>query len=100
MASQPELGWPWEGRGLRDRASLAGRLRLMLPTGRTLPDDAWLHRHHAMIGLLVAESLALTLFSVAEGNGFVHSAAHAVLLIPIGLAALLLESRRRAASVL
>jgi hypothetical protein len=31
---------------LRDHSSLAARLRLLAPTGRTLPEGAWVHRHH------------------------------------------------------
>jgi hypothetical protein len=43
------------------------RLRLLLPQGHTLPDAAWRQRHHAMVALLVAESIGLTVFSFAEG---------------------------------
>lgn len=76
------------------------RLRLLVPTGRTLPGDAWLHRHHAMVGLLFAEAVGLALFSAAQGSSLWHSAVHAAALIPIGVLALLLERRRRVASVL
>ena len=44
------------------------RLRLLVPEGRTLPDEAWLHRHHAMVGVLFAEAIGLTIFSFAEGD--------------------------------
>jgi diguanylate cyclase (GGDEF)-like protein/PAS domain S-box-containing protein len=53
-----------------------------------------------MIGLLFAEALGLGLFSAAQGGGLLHSVAHAAALLPIGAAALLLEARRRLASVL
>ncbi len=76
------------------------RLRLLLPEGRTLPDEAWRHRHHAMVGVLFAEAIGLTIFSFAQGNSWHHSLAHAAALIPIGVIALLIEHRRRAASVL
>jgi hypothetical protein len=46
-------------------ASAISRMRLLLPEGRTLPDDAWRSRHHAMVGLLFAEAVGLVLFSWA-----------------------------------
>jgi diguanylate cyclase (GGDEF)-like protein/PAS domain S-box-containing protein len=76
------------------------RLRLMLPEGRTLPDSAWRPRHHAMVGLLFAEAIGLTIFSFAQGNSWHHSVLHAGVLVPIGVIALLIEDRRRASSVL
>jgi diguanylate cyclase (GGDEF)-like protein/PAS domain S-box-containing protein len=53
-----------------------------------------------MVSLLFAEAIALGVFSAAQGGDLLHSAAHAAALLPIGVAALLLERRRRAASVL
>jgi diguanylate cyclase (GGDEF)-like protein/PAS domain S-box-containing protein len=76
------------------------RLKLLLPTGRTLPYAAWRRRHHAMVAILLAEAIGLALFSLAEGNSWLHSWAHAAALIPIGLIGLKIENRRRAASVL
>jgi diguanylate cyclase (GGDEF)-like protein/PAS domain S-box-containing protein len=76
------------------------RLRLMLPEGRTLPDAAWRSRHHAMVGLLFAEAVGLTIFSFAQGNSWHHSVLHAGVLFPVGVIALLIEDRRRTASVL
>ena len=75
-------------------------LRAALPQGHTLPYEAWRRRHHAMVGLLLAEALGLTIFSAAQGYALPHSLAHTATLFPIGLAALLLEHRRRAASTL
>jgi len=75
-------------------------VRTLLPRGHTLPYSAWRHRHHAMIGVLFGESIGLVIFSFAEGNGWLHSVAHAAALIPICVIALLIEDRRRAASVL
>ena len=83
-----------------DHPSAAARLRLLVPQGRTLPDAAWRHRHRAMVALLFAEAIGLAIFSAAEGNGWLHSMAHAAGLIPIGAAAVLLEHRRRVAAVL
>jgi diguanylate cyclase (GGDEF)-like protein/PAS domain S-box-containing protein len=53
-----------------------------------------------MVGLLFAESIGLVIFSFAEGNSWLHSIGHAAVLVPFGVIALLVESRRRAASVL
>jgi diguanylate cyclase (GGDEF)-like protein/PAS domain S-box-containing protein len=53
-----------------------------------------------MIGLLFAESIGLVIFSFAEGNSWLHSVGHAAVLVPFGVIALLVENRRRAASVL
>jgi diguanylate cyclase (GGDEF)-like protein/PAS domain S-box-containing protein len=76
------------------------RLRAALPTGRTLPEDAWRHRHRRMVVLLFAETAALTVFSLAQGDNPLHSAWHTAVLVPFGVMALLFEHRRRAASVL
>jgi diguanylate cyclase (GGDEF)-like protein/PAS domain S-box-containing protein len=53
-----------------------------------------------MVGLLFAESIGLVIFSLAEGNSWIHSVGHAAALVPLGVIALLVEDRRRAASVL
>jgi diguanylate cyclase (GGDEF)-like protein/PAS domain S-box-containing protein len=75
-------------------------LRAALPQGHTLPYEAWRRRHHAMVGLLFAEAIGLTLFSVGEGYALPHSLAHTASLLPFGVLALLFEHRRRAASTL
>lgn len=75
-------------------------LRELLPQGDTLPYAAWRRRHHAMVTLLFAEAVGLTIFSAAQGYGLLHSVGHVATLVPIGIAALLLEKRRRVASVL
>jgi diguanylate cyclase (GGDEF)-like protein/PAS domain S-box-containing protein len=96
----PGIASAQEGLELHDRSSLASQVRLLVPTGRTLPDGAWLHRHHAMVGLLLAEAVGLAVFSALQGNGLLHSVAHASGLFAVGAAAVLFERRRRAASVL
>ena len=53
-----------------------------------------------MVALLFVEAVGLTLFAYAQGFGPVHSFAHVAILVPLGVIALLIESRRRLASVL
>jgi diguanylate cyclase (GGDEF)-like protein/PAS domain S-box-containing protein len=53
-----------------------------------------------MVGLLFFESIGLVVFSFALGNSWHHSLAHAAALIPICGIALLIQGRRRVASVL
>jgi diguanylate cyclase (GGDEF)-like protein/PAS domain S-box-containing protein len=79
---------------------LVASFRALLPKGHTLPYAAWRRRHHAMVGLLFGEALALTLFSMVEGYSLLHSVAHTGSLLPFGVFALLFEHRRRAASTL
>jgi diguanylate cyclase (GGDEF)-like protein/PAS domain S-box-containing protein len=82
------------------RMSVLGGLRAHLPQGDTLPYEAWRRRHRAMVTLLFAEAIGLTVFSVAEGYSLLHSLAHTVSLVPFGVLALWLEQRRRVAATL
>src|SRR5262245_41306115 len=75
-------------------------LRAMLPQGHTLPYAAWRRRHHAMVALLFAEAVGLTVFSAVQGDAPLHAVGHAGALIPFGVAALLYERHRRAAAVI
>jgi diguanylate cyclase (GGDEF)-like protein/PAS domain S-box-containing protein len=80
--------------------SVLGGLRAHLPQGDTLPYEAWRRRHRAMVTLLFAEAIGLTVFSVAEGYSLLHSLAHTVSLVPFGVLALWFEQRRRVAATL
>jgi diguanylate cyclase (GGDEF)-like protein len=84
----------------RVKPGLFSRIRRVLPEGQTLPESAWRHRHRAMVGLLFAEAVALAIFAAAQGYSVIHSLEHALPLIPIGVAALMVEHRRRLAAVL
>jgi diguanylate cyclase (GGDEF)-like protein/PAS domain S-box-containing protein len=53
-----------------------------------------------MTGILVVEAFGLAIFSLAQGNSWIHSWGHAAALLPIAVIGLLIEERRRAASVL
>jgi diguanylate cyclase (GGDEF)-like protein/PAS domain S-box-containing protein len=75
-------------------------LRAHLPQGDTLPYEAWRRRHRAMVMLLFAEAIGLTLFSVAEGYTLLHTLAHTMSLLPFGVFALVFEHRRRSAATL
>jgi diguanylate cyclase (GGDEF)-like protein len=77
-----------------------GRLRALLPKGQTLPDADWRRRHHAMVGILFGEAAGLAIFALFKGYTFLHSLEHAAPLIPLGVAALLLERHRRLSAVL
>lgn len=47
--------------------SLPAWLGYLLPTGRRVPDGAWQHRHNALVILLWAHAVGLTLVGVANG---------------------------------
>jgi diguanylate cyclase (GGDEF)-like protein/PAS domain S-box-containing protein len=76
------------------------RLRGWLPRGQTLPDEVWLRRHHSMVGLLVAQGLALAVFGVFEGYGVLHTIAHVGVVAPLAVAAILFQRHRRWAAVM
>ncbi len=79
---------------------IRNRLRSLLPEGQTLPEADWLRRHHTMVVVLFAEAAGLAIFSAASGNGAWHALVHAAPLVPLGIAAIVLERHRRIASVL
>jgi PAS domain S-box-containing protein len=55
------------------RATFLHRLRGALPTGRSLPDEAWSRRHRALLGLLWLHAPAIALFALYRGFGLRHS---------------------------
>jgi signal transduction histidine kinase/CheY-like chemotaxis protein len=73
---------------------LLRRLRATLPQGQTLPDAAWERRHRAMVWLLWAHALALTVYGATRGYDVFHAVLHGA---PMAMAAMLATygSRRR-----
>ena len=72
-------------------ATLRRRARMgleCLPKGRTLPEDVWRTRHRMLSYLLRAHVVVVFAFSVVQGGGVIHGAAHAaVIALFAGLAA-------------
>jgi diguanylate cyclase (GGDEF)-like protein/PAS domain S-box-containing protein len=66
----------------------------MLPRGRTLPYDAWRRRHRLLVGLLAAHSLALVVYAVAQGWGWLHGLGDAAAPAVLTLLALKAPGRR------
>lgn len=77
-----------------------GRLRAVLPTGRSLPAADWVQRHRAIVGLLWLHAAAVLAAGWYVGHGAGHTAAEAGVLA--GLAGLAGWDRlgRRVRSVL
>jgi diguanylate cyclase (GGDEF)-like protein len=88
------------GTAVIERAGRYARLRAMLPKGQTLPEADWRRRHHAMVVILFAEAVGLSVFGLVQGYSILHSLAHVAVLVPLGLLALKLEYNRRIASAL
>jgi PAS domain S-box-containing protein/diguanylate cyclase (GGDEF)-like protein len=78
------------GQGILDR----------LPHGGTLPDSIWRKRHHALVALLLAQAVALFVFAMVQDKGFGHTFIELGAMVPIAVAALLLQDQRRVASLL
>ena len=74
------------------------RLTASLPHGRTLPEDAWLRRHHALLVILWLHVPALTIFALAEGYSLYHSALHGAALVFFATLATFSRGHRRFAS--
>jgi PAS domain S-box-containing protein len=54
-------------------ASGGGWLRWALPTGRSLPDDVWARRHHALLAVVWLHAPAVFLFALTRGYSAAHS---------------------------
>ncbi|HYI46728.1 MAG TPA: response regulator [Actinomycetota bacterium] len=75
-------------------------LRLLLPTGGTLPAKAWESRHRAILAILWAHVPGLVLFGLASGVGALHAIAEpAMIAAAAGLASLPFPSRRLRAAL-
>src|SRR5919204_1816899 len=70
-----------------------------LPSGRTLPDEAWAGRHRAMLWVLWAHVVALPVFSLFRGLGLLGSIGPVAPLVLAAIAAKLPDASRRARSV-
>ncbi len=86
--------------GAGSRKRVVEKLRSGLPSGQTLPADAWEKRHRALFLLLCAHALSLPAFAALQGYGLGHSLAHnAVLPLIAGVAYIVRRRRRVAATV-
>ena len=56
--------------GLPRRA--LSRARRWLPTGRTLPEDAWRRRHRVLVGLLWLHAAGVPLYAMLQGYSLPH----------------------------
>jgi diguanylate cyclase (GGDEF)-like protein/PAS domain S-box-containing protein len=76
------------------------RLRRSLPEGRTLPHDVWRRRHRALLALLWAHAVGLTIFAVLRGYGLSHSLQEGLIIATFaGLATWAGERQRLAAAL-
>ena len=69
-----------------------------LPTGRTLPDDAWAARHRAMVLLLWAHAVGIPLFALARDYSPLHAAAEGGAVAAFALTARWCRSNRKLGS--
>ncbi|MDQ4129380.1 MAG: diguanylate cyclase [Actinomycetota bacterium] len=77
-----------------------GRVRHLLPEGRTLPADVWRRRHRALLLLLWAHAIGLPLFALARGYTVPHSLVEGLPLAVIATLAMVAGQRRRTAAAL
>ena len=84
----------------RDAAALAGRLRLVVPRGQTLPPDAWQARHRALLALLCLHAVAVPLFGVIQGAAALHAVGHGGILAALAAVAYAARRRQRLAAVI
>ncbi len=75
------------------------RIITLLPHGRTLPEDVWLRRHHALLAILWAHVPALTLFALLSGYSVFHAVLHGAPLAMLAVLATMAGRNRRFASM-
>ncbi len=80
------------------RLGVAGRLIAALPTGHTLPEDVWLRRHTALLGLLWLHVPGLIVFAWLRGYEPIHALAHGAPLIALACLAMIAKHNHRAAA--
>jgi hypothetical protein len=61
-------------------AGLAALLRLALPEGCTLPEDAWTRRHRAIVVLLWLHVIGIAVFALLAEGALGHGLAEAAML--------------------
>lgn len=93
--------WTGTRRGLgRDAATVAGRLRLAVPRGQTLPPDAWQARHRALLAVLCLHAVAIPLFGVIQGAAVLHAVGDGGILAALAAVAYGARRRHRLAAVI
>jgi PAS domain S-box-containing protein len=75
------------------------RVRTALPVGRSLPHDAWVVRHRALLSLLWLHAAAIPAFGVFQGYPVLHSLLDGVP-IAVFAAAATITTRRRSSTKL
>src|SRR3954453_21739058 len=80
-------------------ARLWAAIRRSLPRGQTLPEEAWGHRHKAMLWILWAHVPALFVFARVRGYDMADSVYPVVPVALAGVAAMLHAPGRRARSI-
>lgn len=73
------------------------RLRDALPQGDTLPDDTWLRRHRALLGLLWAHVLIIPLYALAQGYDPTHALLEGAIILPFAIAGVVARDNRKLA---
>jgi PAS domain S-box-containing protein len=84
--------------GPRHSNAFWSRLIASLPHGRTLPENVWLRRHHALLAILWLHVPALTIFALARGYSVPHALLHGAPLVAMAVIAMLASGHRRFAS--
>jgi PAS domain S-box-containing protein len=81
-------------------ATLLGRIRNVLPRGRTVPEDALRRRHQGLLALLWLHAAGLTAFSVLHGRDVAGDLAYSAVIVTAAAAAFAARSNLRLSSAL